>query len=259
MSERKSEKVMSMLDHLAELRRRLLASLLAFLICFTLAIVFYEHIIGLFTVLFRDIESELGAKLFANTIAEGFLVQLQTAAEVSLLASLPVHLVNLAQFLFPALEKRTRAIVKVGLVAGFLLALLGAGICYFYIVPWSIRFLAGAAFIPRGVGILLNFKESVSYILSFMLWTVVTFQTPLMLVMLLAMNVLKRKAVFRAGRFVVVVIFVISAIVTPSVDPISQCAIALPLVALFFLALLAAKIFRLGEGERSETAKKGGD
>ena len=259
MNENNSEKYMSVLDHITEIRRRLLVSISVFSVCFVLGILYYDGIIVLFTNLFRDIESSFGAKLFANTIAEGFLVQLQTCATAALLVSLPAHLVNAAQFIFPALDAKTRVLVKAGLVVSFLLALLGVSICYFYIVPWSIRFLSRSPFIPRDVGILLNFKQSVSYILSFMLWSVITFQTPIMLVILMATNTLKRRAVFRASRFVIVAIFVIAAIVTPSVDPISQCAIALPLVVLYFLALLVAKLFGFGEGEQSETTNRGGD
>ncbi len=72
-------------------------------------------------------------------------------------------------------------------------------------------------------------------------------QTPMVLEVLLMMGVLKRKKVFRATRYIIVVIFVFAAIVTPSPDFISQLGIALPLVILYFLAILVAKIFRFGE------------
>lgn len=252
------EKVMTVLDHLVELRRRFFVSLLSFLVCFILAIVFYGKIIALFTDQFSMIENSLGLKLFANSIAEGFLVQLQASAIVGLIASLPVHVVNLVQFIFPALSRKTRTVVVIGLVASFLLALLGAYIAYFQIIPFSIRFLTDAAFIPNGVGVLLNYQQSITYVLAFLLWSVITFQSPLVLEILLAMNVLKRRAVFRASRYVIVIIFVVSAIVTPSVDPVSQCAIALPLIVLYFLVILIAKIFKLGEGgEADDDAEEG--
>jgi Sec-independent protein secretion pathway component TatC len=242
------ERVMSALDHLIELRRRFIASLFAFVACFIIALAFYGRIIGLITAQFERIEASLGgAKLFANSIAEGFLVQLQASAIVALIVSLPFHLVNMSQFIFPALGARMRKIVSICLVASFALAFIGANIAYFQIIPFSIRFLTDAAFIPRDVGVLLNYQKSISYVLSFLLWTILTFQTPLVLELLLALNVLKRRAVFHASRYIIVLIFIVAAIVTPSVDPISQCAIAAPLILLYFLVLLIAKVFKLGE------------
>jgi Sec-independent protein secretion pathway component TatC len=241
------DRTMSVLDHLTELRRRFVLSLAAFLACFIAAIVFYGRIIELFTSQFEMIQNSLGLKLFANTIAEGFLVQLQASAIVALIASLPVHVVNVVQFVFPAIDRKTRRVIVIALVASFFLALLGAYIAYFQIIPFSIRFLTDSAFIPAGVGVLLNFQQSITYVLAFLLWSVITFQSPLVLEILLAMNVLDRRKVFRASRFVIVVIFIIAAIVTPSVDPISQCAIALPLIILYFLVILVAKICRFGE------------
>jgi sec-independent protein translocase protein TatC len=252
MSADNPEKVMSVLDHLVELRRRFLVSLLSFLVCFVVALVFYDRIIALFTQQFESIRNSLGATLFANSIAEGFMVQLQAAAIVGLILSLPVHVINIVQFTFPGIGAKMRKVIAAGLVASFLLALLGAYIAYFQIIPFSIRFLTDAMFIPKDVGVLLNYQASITYVLAFLLWTIITFQSPLALEILLAMNILKRKAVFRASRYVIVIIFVIAAIVTPSVDPVSQCAIALPLVILYFLVILIAKIFRLGESGDEE-------
>jgi len=97
------------------------------------------------------------------------------------------------------------------------------------------------------VGVLLNFQQGITYVLSFLLWSIITFQAPLVLEILLALNVLNRKAVLKASRFVIVGIVTLAAVITPSVDPVSQLSIALPLVVLYFAALLVAKLFKWGE------------
>jgi len=249
MSRHKSnpEKQMTIFGHLTELRRRVIISLLFFLGCAVIAFILYDGIIQLFTLQFKSIQSGLGATLFANSITEGFLVKLKTAAIFGLIFSLPVHIVNLVQFVFPAIDRKYRKIVTIGLFASFLLAAFGAYLTYFRIVPFSIRFLTNSGFIPKSVGVLLSYQESITYVLSFLLWAIITFQTPLVLEILLALNVIQRKAVFRASRYVIVGIVILSAVITPSVDPVSQLSIALPLVLLFFLAILVAKIFKLGE------------
>jgi sec-independent protein translocase protein TatC len=164
------------------------------------------------------------------------------------MVSLPFHLVNIAQFLFPAFPPKSRKIIATGIIGSFFLALFGAFVAYFQIIPFSIRFFAGSLYIPEDVGVMLNYQKSISYILMFILWAVITFQTPLVLMILLALNILKRSAVLRSSRYVIIIIFVIAAMVTPSVDPVSQCAIALPLIILYFAVILVAKIFKLGEG-----------
>jgi len=73
-------KEMTVLDHITELRNRFLVSLLSFVVCAIVALVFYEKLISLFIVQFDSIESGLGTTLFTHSIVEGFLVQLKTAA-----------------------------------------------------------------------------------------------------------------------------------------------------------------------------------
>ncbi len=238
---------MTVLDHINELRRRLLVSISAFLVCAVVALVFYRNLIGLFTTQFESLQNGLGAKLFANSIAEGFLVQLKTAGMFGLIFSLPVHVVNIVQFIFPAMDAKYHKVVVAGLVCSFFLAAFGAYIAYFRIIPFSIQFLTNKVFIPNQVGVLLNFQQSIDYVLSFLLWTIITFQAPIVLEILMAFGVLKRKALIHASRYAIVGIVTLAAIVTPSVDPVSQLSIAAPLVVLYFLAILMAKIFGWGK------------
>jgi len=240
-------KEMTVLDHISELRNRFIVSLLAFVVCAIVALIFYGKLIALFTVQFDSIKSGMGTTLFANSIAEGFLVQLKTAAIFGLIFSLPIHVINIVQFVFPGIDQKYHKIVVAGLLISFFLAAFGAYLAYFRIIPFSIRFLTNNVFIPNRVGVLLNYQQSIGYVLSFLLWAIITFQAPLVLEILLALNVLKRKAVFKASRYVIVGIVTLAAIITPSVDPVSQLAIAAPLVALYFLAILVAKIFKWGE------------
>jgi len=241
------DKEMTILDHITELRNRVLVSLLFFVIGTVVAFIFYGKLIALFTVQFDSVKSGLDMTLFANSIAEGFLVQLKTAAIFGLIFSLPVHVINIVQFVFPGIDQKYHKIIVAGLLASFFLAAFGAYLAYFRIIPFSIRFLTNNIFIPNRVGVLLNYQQSIGYVLSFLLWTIITFQAPLVLEILLALNVLQRKAVLKASRYVIVGIVVLAAVITPSVDPVSQLAIAAPLVALYFLAILVAKIFKWGE------------
>ena len=238
---------MPLLGHIRELRNKILWSLGAYIVCFIFAFIFSDKIIGLFTRQFGDVSSVVDHKLVVTTIVEGFTSQIKISAIAGLIFSLPVHVFNLLSFLFPGLERKQKRIILVFLCASFFLIIVGAYMAYFKIIPLVINFLTNPYFIPKGVGYLLNYQSNIFYIFSFILWCLIALQLPLVLEILLIMNVVDRKSVFKASRYIIVAIFVLSAIITPP-DFISQLGIAVPLIFLFFLVLLIAKIFKFGEG-----------
>jgi sec-independent protein translocase protein TatC len=101
--------------------------------------------------------------------------------------------------------------------------------------------------LPEGVGFMLGYQANIFYLFSFILWSVLVLQMPLVMEILLILNVLNRRQVLRASRFVVVGVCILAAIITPH-DFVSQLGVALPLIFFYFLAILIAKIFRFGEG-----------
>jgi sec-independent protein translocase protein TatC len=241
------EKVMTVMEHITELRNCILISLLAFVACSVVAFIFSDDIIQLFTRQFNSVASAVGKQLVVSTIVEGFVVQMKVSVISGFIISLPIHVFNILRFTFPGLTGRQRTTILCYLMASLGLIVLGAYIAYFKIVPLAIGFLTDPYFVPKGVGYLLNYQDDIFYVFSFILWSVVALQTPLILELLLQMNILKRKQVFQASRFVIVGIFILAAIITPP-DFISQLGVALPLTVCYFLALLIAKICKFGEG-----------
>jgi sec-independent protein translocase protein TatC len=238
-----------LLAHLGELRRRFVVSLIAAAACAVAAFVFYAPIVGYLIRPFALIRPP-GAEsvLYATTIFEGFLVKLRVSLITGLIASSPVHLFNLVGFIFPALTAREKKIVLGALVASLLLVLAGFAFGYYQLVPLMIKVLTGAGFLPGQVGSLLGFQRNLFLLLNFLLAVLVVFQLPLVLEVLLVLGVVRRRTVLHASRYVVVCIFILAAIVTPSPDWVSQLAVAAPLTALFFLALLVARLFHFGDG-----------
>ncbi len=241
------EKVMPIIEHLRELRSCILGSFIALVVAFILCFIFSNSIIRVFTEQFATVASSINNKLVATSIAEGFITQVQIAVIAGITISMPVHIFNILRFAFPGLTLRQRKIILAVLSASLVLIVFGAYLGYFLIVPAAVSFLTNPTFLPKGVGYLLNYQTNVFYVLSFILWSLLAMQTPLVLEVLLMLGILKRKKVFKATRFVIVLIFVFAAIVTPSPDFVSQLGIALPLIVLYFLAILIAKIFKFGE------------
>jgi sec-independent protein translocase protein TatC len=245
---RNPSKEMPLLGHLRELRFRLIVSIAAALAGAIVAFIFYEAIVAVLFRPFRLLNRSSGEELlFVNTIFEGFLIKLKVALISGVILSFPVHLYNIIGFVFPGLQRREKKVILVSLISSFVLIAVSFYYGYFKVIPISISFLTSSGFIPEDTGLLLNFGKNIFYIFQFILITILMFQLPIILEILMIMNIVKRKALLKSSKFVIVGIFVLAAVLTPP-DFISQVSIALPLVLLFFLTILIAKIGRFGEG-----------
>ena len=107
------------------------------------------------------------------------------------------------------------------------------------------RFLVSTGFIPPGVELWLNFQRNVFFVFQFLLVFLLVFQIPILLVVLMMTGVVTRRALLRASRYAVVGIFALSAVVTPP-DVVSQVSLAVPMVGMFFLSILVAKLLGFG-------------
>lgn len=241
------KKEMPILEHIRELRNMLITSLVAFFIACVTAFIFSNQIINLFTQPFAGVSSVGDKTLVVSSIAEGFVSQLKITVIGGFILSMPVHIFGIVRFIFPGLTKKERRIVLFFLTFSFILIVAGTYLVYFRLVPLAIRFLTNPYFVPKTVGFLLNYQTNIFYLMTFMLWAVLALQLPLIMEILLVMNVLKRRQVWKATRYIIVGIFVLAAIVTPP-EITSQLGVALPLIVFHFLALLVAKIFKFGEG-----------
>ncbi|MBN1834392.1 MAG: twin-arginine translocase subunit TatC [Spirochaetales bacterium] len=236
------------LEHFRELRRRLIASVVAVAAAAGVAFGFYDRIIALLYAPFQSEQFQTdGEFLFIHTIFEGFLVKLKVSLLAGLILAFPFLLYNLLRFVFPGLKSREKRIVSAALVASFVLIGVSFYYGYYQVIPISIAFLTGSGFIPAGTGLLLNFGRNVFVIFQLLFITILLFQFPVVLEVLLVMNVVSRRALLKAGRYVVTGIFVVSAILTPP-DFVSQLSVAVPLVGLYFLAILIARIGGFGKG-----------
>ncbi|MBA7666471.1 Sec-independent protein translocase protein TatC [subsurface metagenome] len=240
---------MPLLDHIRELRKKIIVSLIAVLLATIVSYIFYETIISFLFAPFQDINRLSQAKeiLYVNTLFEGFLIRIKVAVFAGIVFSSPVHVYNLVKFFFPGLQANEKKIILISLITSFILIVFSFYYGYFKVIPISVKFLSGSVFIPAKVGMLLNYSKNIFYIFQFLLITLLLFQLPIVLEILMIMNMLSRKTLLKSSRFIIVGIFIFSAILTPP-DFISQVSLALPLILLFFLTILIAKIFNFGTG-----------
>lgn len=248
MPARGSDPTMPFLDHLRELRRRVIVSLAALAAAAVLAYVFFDPILATLFRPFRGIQALSGQEqlLFVTSVFEGFMVRLRAAVLAGLVFSLPVHVYNLLRFIFPGLTALERKVVLWAVGVSFCLVVGSFYYGYFQVIPVSLQFLSGGGFIPRSVGMLLSYQRNIFVVFQLLLVTVIVFQLPVLLEVLMILGVVSRRRLLRASRYVVVGIFVLAAVVTPP-DFVSQLSLALPLVALYFLSILVARVFNFGK------------
>lgn len=238
---------MSLAGHLGELRKRLIVSLVALAACAVAAYAFSDAIIAFLLGPFLALKGSGASALYATTIFEGFMVQIRVALAAGLVLSSPVHVANVLGFVLPALKPKEKRVLWAALGAG--LCLVGGGFVFSYysLIPAMFGFLSGAGFLPPGVGMLLGYEENLFYVIQFLFACVLAFQLPVVLEILLALRAVTRRALLRAGRWVVLGIVVVAAVITPSPDFVTQLALALPLIGLYYLAILVAKLLGIGK------------
>ncbi|MHC4883959.1 MAG: twin-arginine translocase subunit TatC [Planctomycetota bacterium] len=236
-----SSDTMPLLDHLAELRRRIQYTLL-FLLCGTvIGYLLYprliEHILALLGPSTDEVQL-LG-------LAEGFLTRIRYAIILGLFLTTPLALWQTCAFAFPGLTRTEKRWVGGGLVAGLVLFLGGMAYGSQTVLPVCLTLFQEPAFQPEGTVTQLHFAPTLDLLLRLFLAFGIVFELPLALFLLMGVGVLRRQTLLNLGRYAIVLAFVIAALLTPP-DPFSQVMVAIPLIGLFYLAIGLARLFGLG-------------
>ena len=245
-------KTQPVMAHIKELRTVFLVSIIALAISSTFSFYFFDPIIDFLYKPFSTMEGlDTTDTLFISFLFEGFVTKLKISVMAGLTLAIPVIIFMLVRFTLPALKRKEKNVLFGALFCGAILILVGFYYGYFYILPLTVNFFTSRGFLPENVGFMLNYQRNIIYIFRFILIIMLSFQFPILLEVLLVLNVFSRKALFKASRFVIVLVFILSALITPP-DFISQCIISMPLIFLYFCAIFIAKIFHFGEGEAIE-------
>lgn len=230
---------MTMVQHLAELRTRLIVSLAAFLVLSILAFIFYDPIFGFIIEPLCALPAEKlgpqGCKLIQTTPMEGFQVRLKLTAMVGLILASPVWLYQLWAFIVPGLTKKERRYAIPFVVSSVSLFLVGATFAYL-LLPTGLRVL-----ISLGGSELTPFLRADGYINFVGLMLIafgITFELPLVLLFLGLAGVVSVATLRKHRKAALVGIAALSAVVTPSQDPYTMLAMAVPLYLLYELTIV---------------------
>ena len=242
--ERPTPDDMTLAQHLGELRRRLVICAIAYAVAATVAVVFYEHILNFLQAPYCRINPGLGpfgrnCSLYVTGPLDGLTLRVKIAAFGGLVLASPVILWELWRFITPGLrptEKRY-AIPFVLAAAGLFVA--GCALAY-DILPHALGFLerVGGPSLKQ----IYNPNQYLSLILLMMVLFGLTFEFPVVLVALQIAGVVSSTQLLHWWRWAVILITVVAGVFTPSSDPFSMMALALPLVGFYFVSILVGKL-----------------
>ena len=232
-----------LIQHLIELKRRLLISLLAFLAA-TVACYFFAADIYAFLV--RPLAEVLPEhrRLIYTGLTEAFVAYLKLAAFAGFLAAFPVIAAQIYLFLAPGLYKQERRALVPYLVAAPALFLTGAAFVYYFIFPAAWKFFAGFETLPVEGGLPIQLETKVADYLSLVMHLIIafglSFQLPVILVLLVRSGMMALDTLRRGRRYAVVIIVTVAAFITPP-DIFSQIALSVPLYLLYELSILLCR------------------
>jgi sec-independent protein translocase protein TatC len=247
---------MTLGEHLAELRRRLLICVLSVVAGTIVAFVFHHEILHLLTRPYCRLPASYRFEstkcaLVATGVLDAFTVTLKLSLYVGLVLSSPVWLWQLWRFVTPGLHQKERR-YAVGFVATSV-ALFGAGcVVAYFTLSNGLHFLL--SFATGGLTSLLTFDSYLSYVVAIVLVFAVSFEFPLLVIMLNLVNVLTYARLRKWTRGVIFGIFAFAAVATPTQDPFTMLALAVPIAGLYGIAMGVAFLHDRRAARRGDTS-----
>jgi sec-independent protein translocase protein TatC len=246
-----------LMEHLVELRRRLLWCLAALAAAFFICLYFAREIFG---VLVQPLLEAGQGKLIYTDIFEAFFVEVKVALFAALMITFPVLATQLWKFVAPGLyAKEKRAFLPFLLMTPFFFGA-GAAFAYFAAMPWALRFLLGFQGDVGGVTqeALPAVGNYLSFSTRFLFGFGVAFLTPVLLMILERAGLVTREQLARSRRYAIVACAVVSAVLTPP-DVVSQLMLLVPLYLLYELALVAIRITHWRAARQAKVEASGED
>jgi sec-independent protein translocase protein TatC len=234
---------MGFFEHLEELRRRLMVSLVALFVGFLLC---WYWAPKLFDFLAAPVRRVLppGQNLAYTTLAEPFVLYFRVAMLAGVILTSPVILWQIWLFVAPALYKHERKWIWPFLIASVFFFLCGCAFGYYEAFPLVVGFLIG---VGKPFQAVITINEYLGTATKIILGLGLCFEMPILIFFLARMGVVSEKFLLAKLKYAILVIFIIAAVITPTPDVTTQCVFAVPMILLYLLGIAVAWIFRKRE------------
>ena len=232
-----------LLEHLIELRTRLVRCVLALVIAFGICLYFADAILGVLIQPLKGAFPDGKGQLIFTKLYEVFFVELKVALFAGFCLSFPIIANQLWAFVAPGLYAREKKAFLPFLLATPLLFAAGASLAYFVVMPTAFEWFLGFEGEAGGMAIqaLPTANEYLGLVMQFILAFGISFLLPVLLLLLHRAGIVTREQLVGARRYIVVLVVALSAVITPP-DPGSQLLLAIPLLLLFEGSLILMRI-----------------
>jgi len=237
----------SFIEHLTELRSRLVKSIIYlfifFMICYFFAENIYSFLVEPYAQAVKD--DDVNRRLIFTALHETFITYLKVAFFTAMFVTSPIILTQIWKFIAPGLYKSEKKALLPYLIATPTLFLLGGMLVYYLVMPLAIKFFLTFETTPQITVLPIQLEAKVNEYLSLIMRLIfafgISFQLPVLLSLLARVGFIDSEYLKRRRKYVVVIIFAVAAVLTPP-DPITQIGLGIPLLILYELSILAVKM-----------------
>ncbi len=233
----KAAKELTILEHLQELRRRLIVCAITIVVAFCASLFLTKWFLEWITAPAKNSRQDVSI-VFTDVLGYwGAYFRVALLAAIAL--AMPVLVYETLAFVGPALTKREKRWVFPIAIGATVLFVIGVAFAYYFELPPALRFLLHAS---NDIKPMINVSGYVDFVTRLMLVTGLVFELPLVVMGLAKLRVVSSRKLLGWWRYAIVLAFIVSAVVTPSIDPITQTVVAVPMVLLYFTGIILAKL-----------------
>ncbi len=237
MAEDLNDKKMPLLEHLVELRQRLLYSILAFFACFIIAYYFHAQIFNFLVAPLQHVfDGQSGRRMIFTAPTEAFFTYIKVAFFTGVCLAFPVIAGQLWMFVAPGLYKHERNAFLPFIIATPVMFTFGAALLYYVVLPVALQFFASFE-VPAGEGALpiqmeAKMSEYLSLVMTLILAFGISFELPVLLLLLVRVGIVSAAGLAEKRRYAIVGVVAFAGLVTPP-DVMSQLSLAIPMYLLY--------------------------
>ena len=243
-----------LMEHLIELRKRLMVSVVFLLVSFFVMFPFANHIFDFLVQPLNQVwEGQEGRRIIYTALHEKFFVDVKIAFFAGFMLSFPVIAGQLYMFVAPGLYKHEKSAFLPFLIATPALFLMGAAFVYYVVIPVAWSFFAGFEQIGAAGTLDVQLEPKANEYLSLIMRLIfafgLCFELPVVISLLARVGMVGPKGLRQKRRYAILIAFIAAAILTPP-DPLSQIGLAIPIILLYELSILCAVMIRKQQRDR---------
>jgi sec-independent protein translocase protein TatC len=240
---------MTFLQHFEELRVRIFRAFYGLVVAFFIVYLFINKIMAVLVAPYYKYLPKGQQSLTYTGVTEVFFVYMKIAAVLSIVAASPWIFYQLWAFIAPGLKKKERKWAVPFVLATSAFFISGVTFCYYIVLPFTFRFFFQY---NEGFTNIVTVSYFWNFELMFLLGIGLTFETPILILLLTRLGIVSTATLLKKYKWAVLLAFIISAVITPSGDPVTQTIVAVPIIVLYGIGILISWFFRK-RAEPSET------